>query len=187
MFRRSFVLASAALVCGSVFSQSVSHQAGDIIFRRAHFDEITFLIDRFSPNNPPVWTHVGIVVPDQLGHPNFIVHAIIDEGVTFHTLGTFLDKNAGVRFACLRHPDPNTGVRIAQYAASLVGRVFDKNLIMSDEGKSIYCTELVELAVYEAGINVETQRIQVPLYREPIIHPDAQFAHLAQLGFSLVY
>jgi hypothetical protein len=68
---------------------------------------------------------------------------------------------------------PEDKVDAVQSAAkSLLGRPFDDQLALDDDGKKLYCTELVALALQSAGVIKDLPMRSVPFLPQPVIAPD---------------
>jgi hypothetical protein len=68
---------------------------------------------------------------------------------------------------------PEDKVDAVQSAAkSLLGRPFDDQLALDDDGKKLYCTELVAMALQGAGVIKDLPMRSVPFLTQPVIAPD---------------
>lgn len=121
------------------------------------------------------WSHVGIVVQ------------LIPEGQIYIEsampgAGTRLEKPE-VFFSTEQASDgevtviPEDRVDAVQNAAkSLLGRPFDNQLALDDDGAKLYCTELVALALRLAGVIKDWPTRTVSFLSQPVITPDDLFA-----------
>jgi hypothetical protein len=57
-------------------------------------------------------------------------------------------------------------------AKSLLGRPFDDQLALDDDGKKLYCTELVAIALRSAGVLKDVPTRAVPFLPQKVIAPD---------------
>jgi hypothetical protein len=72
---------------------------------------------------------------------------------------------------------PEDRVDAVQSAAkSLLGRPFDDQLALDDDGAKLYCTELVALALRMAGVIKDWPTRTVSFLSQPVITPDDLFA-----------
>lgn len=143
-------------------------QPGDIVFRRgvgAVADAVAAA--SFSSSGRANWTHVGIVAQPVAGGPLYVIHAIDDRGVVMDPPERFFlaaEASAGgfVRI--------EGGEGVARIATRYLRRPFDASLSLSDH-EALYCTELVSVAMREAGLRLDAPLRKLPM-SEPVIFPD---------------
>lgn len=63
-------------------------------------------------------------------------------------------------------------------AKSLLGRPFDEQLVLDDDGQKLYCTELVAIALRVAGVITDVPMRSVPFLSQKVITPDDLIAAL---------
>lgn len=151
---------------------------GDIVFRRGvgpTADAVS--LASLSSAGRVAWTHVGIVAQPVKDGPLYVVHAIDDRGVVMDLPERFFsaaESSAGsfVRFG--------GGEGVARIAMGFVGRAFDASLSLSDQ-KSLYCTELVSVAMRKAGFRMDITLREMPL-SEPVMFPDDLHRVLVQMS-----
>jgi hypothetical protein len=61
---------------------------------------------------------------------------------------------------------------IQSAAKSLLGRPFDDQLALDDDGNKLYCTELVAVALQSAGVIKDLPTRSVPFLPQKVIAPD---------------
>lgn len=189
--------APTATQTAEIAPSSVLVRDGDVLFRASTPDTVSRLIAQFSPLSPAQWTHVGIVrvLPSAPEVP-LVIHAMPERGVIVEPLDAFVSPEQAIDFALLRPSQAQWASDIAAQAQRYVGRPFDNEMRTSDEDR-IYCTELVAkvwsaVAKHHAHGRgrprlVRLSTVRVPLYAEPIVHPDGMFRDLLSKGdFILV-
>ena len=148
---------------------------GDIVFRTGR-DMISRLV--LSQGDSPRFSHVGII----LKQGNLmVVHSLPQEdqspgGVKVEPLSVFASANNASDIDFYRVKGINTNLRnkIREYALRQVGKPFDDDFLMREDGK-FYCTKLVLKALTSAGINMTASvvPIHVMLLSEPVVPPDS--------------
>jgi uncharacterized protein YycO len=156
---------------------------GDLVFRTGR-DLMSQLV--LSQGDVSRFSHVGVVLKNQSGL--VVVHALPRDGaspggVRVEPLAKFADaENASdIGFYRVKGIDADASGRIREYVLSQVGKPFDDDFRMSEDGK-LYCTELVLRALSAAGHNVAASipTIQVMSISEPVVPPD-YMRRLAQM------
>lgn len=169
---------------------------GDVVFRVSAPDMVSRLIQEFSPIKPALWTHVGVIHVPQGPHGSLshqasgaeVIHAMPEVGVIRQGLAAFAAPDQSQGLALLRPRQPQTAAQISINARTLVGLPFDNRMRLSDTHQ-IYCTQLIAMA-WLGRARVQTSDIstlRVPMYPEPIIHPDSLYLDMLSSGeFSLL-
>lgn len=143
-------------------------RSGDIVFRRglgAVADAVAAA--SFSTAGRAQWTHVGIVAQPVAGGPVYVVHAIDDRGVVMDPPERFFSAAEASGGSFVR---VEGGEGAAKAALNFVGRPFDTLLSLSDH-EALYCTELVSVAIRQAGKRMNVPLRKLPL-NEPVMFPD---------------
>lgn len=159
----------------------ISHlQPGDVVFRRGIGDisEAIAAMQGFVRRQSTTWSHVGVVTQIRPDGPLYIVHAI-DRGVVLETPTQFFaatEASAGTRIQ-----GNKTTEAAAQAATRYLGRSFDDDFSLSDNGERMYCTELFVVAMRDAGASVKIEPRKVPMISDPVIMPDDLFTALEAL------
>ncbi|WP_415033306.1 YiiX/YebB-like N1pC/P60 family cysteine hydrolase [Azonexus sp.] len=159
----------------------ISHlQPGDVVFRRGIGDisEAIAAMQGFVRRQSTTWSHVGVVTQIRPDGPLYIVHAI-DRGVVLETPTQFFgltEASAGTRIQ-----GNKTTEAAAQAATRYLGRSFDDDFSLSDNGERMYCTELFVVAMRDAGASVKIEPRKVLMISDPVIMPDDLFAALETL------
>jgi len=158
--------------------------SGDVIYRASAPDAVSLLIAQFSPLPQSLWTHVGIVVQSSttgqaLWH---VLHAMPDVGVALEPLASFTSSAQARELAVLRPQSPRLAQQLVHSAMAHLGKPFDNAMRWSDTD-SLYCTQLLALAwpkhsAHSAG----SSRIRVPMYSEPVLHPDSLWLDMLKSG-----
>ena len=183
--RRTLLLALLALLstsaAGPALAVSDQLRTGDVVFRLGATDLITDLIVRLSPLPPAArrWSHVGIVVGATNGNA-LIAHAL-ENGVVLESATEFTQPARA--WGAVRPPAGVYADRIGARAGALLGRGFDKNLLLS-ESELIYCTELLVLATAAADAPVDWTLMRVPFFAEKALHPDSAWQDLLRAGWT---
>lgn len=149
-------------------SVTVDLQPGDIVFRRG----VGVVADAvaaasFSSSGRATWTHVGIVAQPVAGGPLYVIHAIDDRGVVMDPPERFFSAAEASAGSFVR---VEGGEGAARAALNFVGRPFDTLLTLSDQD-ALYCTELVSVAIRQAGKPLEVPMRKLPL-NDPAMFPD---------------
>lgn len=159
----------------------ISHlQPGDVVFRRGVGDisEAIAAMQGFVRRQSTTWSHVGVVTQIRPDGPLYIVHAI-DRGVVLETPTQFFaatEASAGTRIQ-----GNKTTEAAAQAATRYLGRSFDDDFSLSDNGERMYCAELFVVAMRDAGASVKIEPRKVPMISDPVIMPDDLFTALEAL------
>lgn len=117
------------------------------------------------------WSHVGIalqLIPDgQI----YIASAMPGAGTKLERPEVFFsDERASKGEVLLMPVDKVDAVQRA--AKSLLGRPFDDQFALDDDGKKLYCTELVAMALQSAGVLKDVPTRFVPFLPQKVIAPD---------------
>jgi len=155
---------------------------GDLVFRRGvgPVSESIALAIASTTGRAPGMTHAGIAVQIRPGGPVHILHAIEDRGVTLEPPERFfssLEAGAGTAIRIEK------GGEVSDAAMRYLGRPFDTRFEMSTDGV-IYCTELVALALRDAGTGIEVPMRKVALMPERIIFPDDLIAAVSKIQIA---
>jgi len=180
--RRNLIFCALALPCVAWAGGESARpmQPGDLAFRRGlPQDWITRAIVAHSPQRERQWTHVGVVVSS--GANPLIVHAMPERGVHLESWSDFASPHQAAATALLSVQDARMGRRFALAAAKHLGKRFDHRLAWSDDDR-MYCTELVVKSLQAVGVGIDVAKIEVPFYRERVLHPDSLFSALLESG-----
>jgi len=156
--------------------------SGDVIYRASTPDTVSLLIQQFSPLPQALWTHVGIVLQSNntLGQSVWhVLHALPEVGVSLDPLASFSDPSQARALAVLRPQSPSLAKQLVHTAMPHLGKPFDNAMRLSDT-QTLYCTQLLALAWPRHGAVLS--RIRVPMYSEPIIHPDGLWLDMLNSG-----
>ena len=147
-----------------------SIQPGAVVARRGlDSDQITQTILRGSGGGR--WSHVGIAVQLVTDGSIYILSAMPSAGTKLEKPEVFFSEQQAVDGAAFAIPlDKAEAVQTA--AKELLGRPFDDDLLLSDEGKKVYCTELVAIALKKARVINDYPVKSVPFFLEKVITPD---------------
>lgn len=162
-------------------------QAGDVVFRLGADEFVTRMIALHSPLPAAQrrWTHAGIVAAALSNGSALIAHAMPRAGVILDTLEAFSAANVSRGFGALRPPASVRAERIGSAASSWLGFAFDDGLRMSD-ADTIYCTELLWLALEKAGARQHWTMTRVPFFSEEVLHPDSAWHDLLGSGWTVL-
>ena len=117
------------------------------------------------------WSHVGIAVQLIPDGQIYIESAMPGVGTKLEKPEVFFNAEQASAGEVLLMPADK--VDAAQGAAkSLLGRPFDDQLALDDEGKKLYCTELVAVALQSAGVLKDLPTRSVPFLSQKVIAPD---------------
>ncbi|MBP9150098.1 MAG: hypothetical protein KBG00_15090 [Rhodoferax sp.] len=117
------------------------------------------------------WSHVGIAVQLIPDGQIYIESAMPGAGTKLEKPEVFFSNEQASEGDVLLMPvDKIDAVQSA--AKSLLGRPFDDQLALDDDGKKLYCTELVALALRSAGVLKDVPMRSVPFLHQKIIAPD---------------
>ncbi|MBP9060522.1 MAG: hypothetical protein KBF98_09435 [Rhodoferax sp.] len=121
------------------------------------------------------WSHVGIAVQLIPEGQIYIESAMPGVGTRLEKPEMFFSTEQASDGEVMLIPEDR--VDAAQSAAkSLLGRPFDDQLALDDDGAKLYCTELVALALRLAGVIKDWPTRTVPFLSQPVITPDDLFA-----------
>lgn len=142
---------------------------GDIVFRRGVGPVADAVAAAsFSSVGRAQWTHVGIVAQPAPGGPLYVLHAIDDRGVVLDPPERFFFAAESAAGSFVRI---DGGEGVARMAMNYVGRPFDGSLSLSDRQEALYCTELIFVSMFHAGIRPKVTLRKLPLI-EPVMFPD---------------
>lgn len=117
------------------------------------------------------WSHVGIAVQLIPDGRIYIESAMPGVGTKLEKPEVFFNAEQASDGEVLLMPaDMVDAVQSA--AKSLLGRPFDDQLELDDDGQKLYCTELVALALRVAGVIKDWPTRSVPLLPQKVIAPD---------------
>jgi len=117
------------------------------------------------------WSHVGIVVQLIPDGQIYIESAMPGVGTKLEKPEVFFsDEQASKAEVLLMPVDKVDAIQSA--AKSLLGRPFDDQLALDDDGKKLYCTELVAMALQSAGVIKDLPMRSVPFLTQKVIAPD---------------
>jgi len=117
------------------------------------------------------WSHVGIAVQLIPDGQIYIESAMPGAGTKLEKPEVFFSAEQASEGDVLLMPvDKVDAVQSA--AKSLLGRPFDNQLALDDDGTKLYCTELVALALRSAGVLKDVPTRSVPFFPQKIITPD---------------
>ena len=117
------------------------------------------------------WSHVGIAVQLIPDGPIYIESAMPGVGTKLEKPEVFFSVEQASEGEVLLMPvDKADAVQNA--AKSLLGRPFDDQLALDDNGKKLYCTELVAMALQNAGVIKDLPVRSVPFLTQKVIAPD---------------
>lgn len=117
------------------------------------------------------WSHVGIAVQLIPGGQIYIESAMPGVGTKLEKPEVFFSTEQASDGRVL--PLPSDKADAAQIAAKeLLGRPFDHQLRLDDDGKTLYCTKLVSIALIKAGVFQKFPTRSVKWLRQPVITPD---------------
>jgi hypothetical protein len=121
------------------------------------------------------WSHVGIAVQLIPEGQIYIESAMPGAGTRLEKPEVFFSTEQASDGEVMLIPEDR--VDAAQSAAkSLLGRPFDDQLALDDDGAKLYCTELVALALRMAGVIKDWPTRTVLFLSQPVISPDDLFA-----------
>ena len=170
----------AAVLCFLVAGQAsagdwrvdvlASIQPGAVVARRGlDSDWITQAVLQGSGGGQ--WSHVGVVVQMVEGGALYILSAMPGAGTKLEKPAVFFSKDQATNGAV--YPMPAEKSEAVQSAAkNLLGRAFDNDLLLEDSGKKVYCTELVAIALHEAGVIDKIPSRKIPHLPQEVITPD---------------
>jgi len=117
------------------------------------------------------WSHVGIAVQLIPDGQIYIESAMPGAGTKLEKPEAFFsDEQASEGEVLLMPVDKVDAIQSA--AKSLLGRPFDDQLALDDDGKKLYCTELVAVVLRSAGVIKKLPMRSVPFLTQKVIAPD---------------
>lgn len=117
------------------------------------------------------WSHVGIAVQLIPDGQIYIESAMPGAGTKLEKPEVFFStEQASEGVVLLMSADKVDAVQSA--AKSLLGRPFDDQLTLDDDGEKLYCTELVAMALRSAGVIKDLPTRSVPFLSQNVIAPD---------------
>ena len=117
------------------------------------------------------WSHVGIAVQLIPDGQIYIESAMPGAGTKLEKSEAFFSAEQASEGEVLLMPvDKVDAVQSA--AKSLLGRPFDDQLALDDDGKKLYCTELVAVALRSAGVLKDLPMRSIPFLTQKVIAPD---------------
>jgi len=129
------------------------------------------------------WSHVGIAVQLIPEGQIYIESAMPGAGTELEKPEAFFSpEQASDGEVVLMPVDKVDAVQSA--AKSLLGRPFDDQLELGDDGKKLYCTELVALALRVAGVIKNLPTRSVPFLPQKVIAPDDLVAEVTLTEFG---
>lgn len=127
------------------------------------------------------WSHVGIAIQLIPNGQIYIESAMPGAGTRLDTPKAFFSEeqaSAGEVF-----PVPIGKADAIQNAAkSLLGRPFDNALDLGDNGEKLYCSELVAIALREAGVIDALPTRSVTFLQKKVVAPDDVAASVGRLA-----
>ena len=117
------------------------------------------------------WSHVGIAVQLIPDGPIYIESAMPGAGTRLEKPEVFFSAGQASDGEVFLIPE-NMVAAVQNAAKSLLGRPFDDQLALDDDGKKLYCTELVAIALRSAGVIKDLPIRPVPFLPQKVIAPD---------------
>jgi hypothetical protein len=117
------------------------------------------------------WSHVGIAVQLTTDGQIYIESAMPGAGTKLEKPEVFFSAEQASEGEVLLMPVEKVDA-IQRAAKSLLGRPFDDQLSLDDDGKKLYCTELVAIALRSAGVLKDVPTRTVPFLSQKVIAPD---------------
>lgn len=153
-----------------------SIQPGVVVARRGlDSDPITQAILRQSGQGR--WSHVGVAVQLIPDGSVYILSAMPKAGTKLEKPEVFFNEKQATDGAVFRVPQ-DKAVDVQTFAKGFLGRPFDDDLLLTDGGKKVYCTELVAVALKKSGVIDDYPLKKVPFFKEKVIMPDDLIAML---------
>lgn len=142
----------------------------DIVFRRGigQISDTIAAVATSVTGRQTRWTHAGIAVRLRPNGKLYILHAIEERGVTLDTPERFFAPTEAIAGDSRRI---KRGAQVAQAALQFLGRPFDTSFSLAEQD-SIYCSELVWLALQDTGIQPEVQLRNVPIVGKSVFPDD---------------
>jgi hypothetical protein len=143
---------------------------GDIVFRSGigQISDTIAAVATSVTGRQTRWTHAGIAVRLRPNGKLYILHAIEERGVTLEAPGRFFDSTEASAGDFRRIKQ---GRQAAQAALQFLGRPFDTSFSLAEQD-SIYCSELVWLALQDTGIQPEVRIHNVPVIGKAVFPDD---------------
>jgi hypothetical protein len=117
------------------------------------------------------WSHVGIAVQIIPDGPIYIESAMPGAGTVLEVPEVFFRADQASGGEVLESPADKVDA-VQSAAKSLLGRPFDNQLELDDDGQKLYCTELVALALRAAGVITDLPIRSIPWLPQKVITPD---------------
>jgi hypothetical protein len=117
------------------------------------------------------WSHVGIAVQLIPDGQIYIESAMPGVGTKLEKPEVFFSAEQASAGEVLLIPEDKVDA-VQSAAKSLLGRPFDDQLALDDDGKKLYCTELVAMALQSAGVIKDLPMRSVPFLPQKVIAPD---------------
>lgn len=121
------------------------------------------------------WSHVGIAVQLIPEGQIYIESAMPGVGTRLEKPEVFFSTEQASDGEVMLIPEDRIDA-VQSAAKSLLGRPFDDQLALDDDGAKLYCTELVALALRMAGVIKDWPTRSISFLSQPVIAPDDLFA-----------
>lgn len=150
---------------------------GAIVARRGlDSDQITQLVLRGQGSGR--WSHVGVAVQLIPGGTVYIESAMPGSGTRLEKPEVFFSREQASDGAVFQVPLDKTDA-VQSAAQELLGRPFDNELQLDDNGQKLYCTELAALALIKADVIQEMPARKALFVPWAVITPDDLIASLS--------
>jgi hypothetical protein len=117
------------------------------------------------------WSHVGIAVQLIPDGQIYVESAMPGVGTKLEKPEVFFNAEQASAGEVLLIPEDKVDA-VQGAAKSFLGRPFDDQLALDDDGKKLYCTELVAMALQSAGVIKDLPMRSVPFLPQKVIAPD---------------
>ena len=117
------------------------------------------------------WSHVGIAVQLIPDGQIYIESAMPGVGTKLEKPEVFFSTEQASEGEVLLMPADKVDA-VQSAAKSLLGRPFDDQLTLDDDGEKLYCTELVAIALRSAGVLKDLPMRSIPFLPQKVIAPD---------------
>jgi hypothetical protein len=117
------------------------------------------------------WSHVGIAVQLVLDGPIYIESSMPGAGTKLEKPEAFFSTEQASDGEVVLMPEDRVDA-VQNAAKSLLGRPFDDQLALHDDGQKLYCTELVALSLLLAGVIKDLPTRSVRFLSQIVITPD---------------
>jgi len=117
------------------------------------------------------WSHVGIAVQLIPDGQIYIESAMPGVGTKLEKPEVFFNAEQASAGEVLLIPEDKVDA-VQGAAKSFLGRPFDDQLALDDDGKKLYCTELVAMTLRSAGVIKDLPMRSVPFLSQKVIAPD---------------